>query len=103
MSSDQDRWQHAAAISEIPSDEPMVARVGEHVLAVGRNGSSYFAVDNTCPHAGGSLGNGILDAGKIVCPLHNWRFDVSTGECGRMKICTYPVRVHHGNLEVQIT
>jgi nitrite reductase/ring-hydroxylating ferredoxin subunit len=103
MGSDQEGWQFAASISQLPPDEPIVARVGEHVLAIGRNGSTYFAVDNTCPHAGGSLGNGILKEGNIVCPLHNWEFDVTTGKCGRLRICTYPVRVHKGNLEVQIT
>jgi nitrite reductase/ring-hydroxylating ferredoxin subunit len=102
MGSTQKRWQIAAQVSQLGSDEPMVARVGEHVLAVGRNGTSYFAVDNTCPHAGGSLGNGTLDEGKILCPLHLWAFDVVTGECGRSKICTYPVRVQNGKLEVLI-
>ena len=103
MVSVQERWQIAVPISQLPTDEPVVARVGEHVLAVGRDGSSYFAVDNTCPHAGGSLGNGTLREGSILCPLHYWAFDVTTGECGKLKISTYPVRVNNGNLEVQIT
>jgi nitrite reductase/ring-hydroxylating ferredoxin subunit len=102
MGSDPGSWQIAASIADLKPNEPMVARVGEHVLAVGRNGSAYFAVENCCPHAGGSLGNGTLNEGKIQCPLHLWEFDVTTGECGRIKICTYPVRVHEGNLEVQV-
>lgn len=33
-----------------------------------------------CPHAGGSLVNGHVDAvGNIVCPLHRYKFSVDNG------------------------
>lgn len=42
------------------------------------NGTIY-ALDNTCPHAGGPLGKGILSGEIVACPWHGWRFNVRTG------------------------
>lgn len=41
------------------------------------------ALDGVCPHAGGPLGEGSLDAlrGVVTCPWHGWSFDVKTGDC----------------------
>jgi nitrite reductase (NADH) small subunit len=41
---------------------------------------TIYAVDNTCPHAGGPLGEGSLDGDLIECPWHGWRYNVRTGE-----------------------
>lgn len=43
------------------------------------NGMIY-ALDNTCPHAGGPLGEGSLNGELIECPWHGWRYNVRTGE-----------------------
>lgn len=40
-----------------------------------------FALDGTCPHAGGPLGEGSLEETVVTCPWHGWSFDVKTGEC----------------------
>ena len=34
-----------------------------------------------CPHANGPLGRGWIEEGEAVCPLHRWRFKLSTGRC----------------------
>ncbi|NQU09221.1 Rieske 2Fe-2S domain-containing protein [bacterium] len=41
----------------------------------------FHAIDNTCPHQGGPLGEGIMEGKEVVCPWHGWRFDVTTGLC----------------------
>ena len=70
--------------------------------AVGRVGARFFAIDNCCPHAGGSLAAGSIEGQAIVCPLHGWNLDVFSGECSLMgaKTTSYPVRVENGSLEV---
>jgi len=59
-----------------------------------------FAASNTCPHKGGPLSEGIVHGESITCPLHNWVFDLNTGEAkgedGRIE--TYPVRVEAGRI-----
>ena len=44
-------------------------------------GGRFYAIDGSCPHRGGPLGDGVLEGSEVVCPLHGWRFDVTTGEC----------------------
>ena len=38
-----------------------------------------YAIDNTCPHEGGSLSEGDVQDEKVICPLHGWTFNVCTG------------------------
>jgi 3-phenylpropionate/trans-cinnamate dioxygenase ferredoxin subunit len=40
----------------------------------------YYAIDNKCPHMGGSLYDGDLDGNNITCPRHGSVFDVRTGK-----------------------
>jgi nitrite reductase/ring-hydroxylating ferredoxin subunit len=58
----------------------MFVRIGARELALFRVGDSIYALDNACPHAGGSLAEGTLADGCVTCPLHGWRFDACTGE-----------------------
>lgn len=41
----------------------------------------YAAVDDICPHAGASLGDGWRRGDTVACPLHGWEFDLRTGAC----------------------
>lgn len=59
-----------------------LARIGDEPVAVCRFGGSWYVVENTCPHAGGSLSGGSLEGASLVCPMHGWPFDVRTGACG---------------------
>jgi 3-phenylpropionate/trans-cinnamate dioxygenase ferredoxin subunit len=39
-----------------------------------------FACAAKCPHAGGRMADGFMDAlGNIVCPLHRYRFSLEKG------------------------
>ena len=74
-------------------------------VCVGRSGDTYFAIDDTCPHAGGSLGEGIIDRGLVICPLHAYGFEIATGRCVDDHACsvsTHPVRISHGIVQVRI-
>jgi 3-phenylpropionate/trans-cinnamate dioxygenase ferredoxin component len=40
----------------------------------------FYAIADECLHRGAPLHEGILDGRAIICPLHDWIFDVTTGE-----------------------
>jgi len=45
-----------------------------------KRGPEIFAFTALCPHAGAPLCDGWTDSsGKVVCPLHKYRFDPKTG------------------------
>jgi nitrite reductase (NADH) small subunit len=50
-------------------------------IAVFRDAGEFHALLGRCPHANGSLGLGWIEEGEAVCPLHRWRFKLTTGRC----------------------
>lgn len=45
-------------------------------LALFRIGDTAFAIDDSCPHAGGSLANGRLVGSRVRCPVHGLMFEL---------------------------
>ena len=49
-------------------------------ICLGKFKDSLFAFAYKCPHAGGILAEGFIDAlGNIVCPLHRYKYDLKNG------------------------
>lgn len=66
---------------------------------------SFYAVNNTCPHRGGSLGMGFLEGTTISCPWHGWQFNVTDGiSCFNpsAKISCYSVEISGNDIFVTI-
>ena len=70
-----------AKTSEIPAGTGKVVEAGGKTIAVFNCEGSFYAVDNTCKHRGGPLGEGSLSGKTVTCPWHGWEYDVSTGAC----------------------
>ncbi len=52
-----------------------------HGVAVFRLGGKLYAIDDACTHEDGPLGEGTISGLTITCPYHDWRFDLTNGEC----------------------
>jgi nitrite reductase/ring-hydroxylating ferredoxin subunit len=65
--------------SEVPAGTGKVVTTGTRVLALFNVEGSFHALDNTCPHRGGPLGEGQLEGSVVTCPWHGWQFDVCSG------------------------
>jgi ferredoxin-nitrite reductase len=64
-----------------------------------------FAIDAVCPHAAGPLEEGKMDNCEVICPLHDYRFDLATGRCStdpEFAVKTYPVVVEENQVWVEI-
>ena len=48
-------------------------------IAVFNVGGTLYAVEDTCPHAGGPLSEGQVEGSKVTCPWHGADFDLKTG------------------------
>jgi len=76
---------------------------GGRRVAVFRVEGRLHALDGTCPHRGGPLGEGTLSGSVVACPWHGWRFDVRTGQClvapGTTQPC-FEVREEGGSIVV---
>jgi nitrite reductase (NADH) small subunit len=70
-----------AAVAEIAENTVRTVVVVGRRLVVGRGPEGFFAADDRCPHAGASLGEGMLDGDFLICPLHAYAYHTGTGEC----------------------
>ncbi|MFQ5960212.1 MAG: Rieske (2Fe-2S) protein [Candidatus Methylomirabilales bacterium] len=52
---------------------------GDRIALFNMNGT-FYAIGDTCTHAGGPLSDGDLDGDVVTCPWHGAQFDVKTGE-----------------------
>ena len=67
--------------ARIPPGEGRVFHVGSDRVAVFRTRTGeLFATQADCPHRGGPLADGLVGAGRVICPLHAFQFDLRTGE-----------------------
>jgi nitrite reductase/ring-hydroxylating ferredoxin subunit len=49
-------------------------------ICLGQTAEGIFAVAQKCPHAGGFLADGFLDAnGNLTCPIHRYKFCMRNG------------------------
>jgi nitrite reductase/ring-hydroxylating ferredoxin subunit len=57
-----------------------VVEVKGKTICVGKHKHDVFAFAYKCPHAGGILSEGYIDAlGNVVCPLHRYKYDIKNG------------------------
>ena len=81
---------------DLPVGKSAIISAGDKEIALFNYKGKYYAVDNKCPHKGSSLGEGRIEEGVIICPNHEWRFGLTTGECPQnpyMKTKIYPVKL----------
>jgi nitrite reductase/ring-hydroxylating ferredoxin subunit len=71
---------------KIAETKDVAPGTGKVVEAEGRSialfnvAGTFHAIDNTCTHEGGPLGEGELSSEVVTCPWHNTEFNVKTGE-----------------------
>lgn len=103
----------AAQTNELlPGNKKKVLLEEKEILLANIQGT-YYAIDNTCPHMGGSLADGTLEGSQIICPKHGSIFDVRTGQVvqsGKIlfikvkvnDLQRYPVKVEGTDILIEI-
>lgn len=71
--------ERAAKVSEIPPGSIKEVQIAGQPIAVANVGGTFYAINSTCLHRGGPLGQGQLEGTVVTCPWHGWQFDVTTG------------------------
>ena len=84
MSEQNIKWYRVADLDELADKRVKTVVAGVQTLALTNVDNEYTAMDNHCPHQGGPLGEGSIEAGDdgqcwLRCPWHGWDFDPKTG------------------------
>ena len=104
----QSTTHNLGSAAQIPLGEGRRFEAGGVPIAVfrGRQGQVY-ATQAECPHRAGPLVDGLLGGESLICPLHNFRFNVATGEplgndCPALR--TYPASLNEaGKVLVEVS
>jgi len=95
-----------AKASDVPPGSARIFHLQGRRLALCRVDGQFFAIDDTCTHDGGDLGEGELDGYVIECPRHGARFDVRTGKVLALPavrpVATYAVKVEGEDILVAL-
>ena len=65
--------------SDLAAGSGRTVDVNGKAVAIFNVDGTFCAIDNTCLHRGGPLGEGELEGKTVICPWHGWRYDVTTG------------------------
>ncbi len=93
------------AASEVADNSSKVVDLAGRPIAVFKVNGQYCAIDNTCPHRGGPLGEGEVKGTIVTCPWHGWEFDVITGVSPvnpAAKVKSFPCREEGGDVWIDL-
>ena len=96
------QWREVAP-ALLPGERRVIELDDYSVLLVNLAGRLY-AVENTCPHDGGELDGGTIEAETVTCPRHGARFCLKTGRVLKPPafedIACFEVRIHQGQQQL---
>jgi len=73
---------------DIPAGKMQKVTVdGKEILVVNVDGN-FYAMDDTCTHAGASLSEGTLEGAIVTCGWHGAKFDCKAG-----KLHAFPAKI----------
>ena len=94
-----------AKLSDVKEGEGKVVTTNGKTMALFNVDGKIYAIDNTCKHQGGPLGEGTCDGNVVTCPWHQWKYDVTTGvNVGnpQVKVDTFEVQVEGDEIKVKV-
>lgn len=90
------------SLEDIPRQGARVVKTAQGCVAVFRTmDDRVFALEDRCPHKGGPLSEGIVHGTSVTCPLHNWVFDMNSGEAqgaDQGLVRTFATKVQKGRI-----
>ena len=87
-----------ATVQDVPPGTCKSLEIQDRGIALFNLNGRLYALDNTCPHAGGPLGEGTIEEENVTCHWHGWKFHIPTGVCQKnpspsWTVACYKVRV----------
>ncbi len=97
-------YERVCALEEVPEHMPLRVKYGGRGVLICRDGEEIFAVDEICPHENQSMKRGVVFNGEIICPHHQYRFQLDSGRCNRRcaPVQIYQVKIEDGEVWVSV-
>ena len=79
--------------------------INDRSICLARTTRGIIAFDDRCPHAGYPLSEGWCNDKSIICPLHNLKFDIHTGQSifnEGYRLRMHPVNENENGIFIQL-
>lgn len=100
------RFESVANVDDIEPGQGLRCIVGGRAIALFNVDGRFHAIVDRCSHDDASLAEGWLEGCEIECPLHQGRFDVTSGKATAapcvVDVSTYPIRIEDGRISVAV-
>lgn len=99
------RFHAVAEVDSLAPGHGRTVQVGDRRFALWNINGEFHAIDDDCPHRGGPLGAGVLQDGRVHCPLHGWAFDPKSGAClsnPARPVACYPTKIEAGQVWIAL-
>jgi nitrite reductase (NADH) small subunit len=99
------QWVEVATVKELQRRRTLVVPGANGDIVVGWHDDAPFAMANICVHRERELSRGMIFQGRLVCPGHQWAFDLRTGYCAERDQSqpVYPTRTAGDVVEVDVS
>lgn len=94
-----------SSLGELPPGTVKEVELDGENYAICNVDGTLHCLEGICPHAGGPLGQGTVRGNNLVCPLHEYEFDLRTGLNDMdedLQVKTFPVQVQNGDVFVEV-
>ena len=96
-----------ASTSDLPEGRAAVVELAGRTIALFNVNGEFFALDNTCLHRGGPLGEGFVDQKNLTvqCPWHGWIYSLASGVSpmdSMAKVEKFEVRVEGEDVKISL-
>jgi nitrite reductase/ring-hydroxylating ferredoxin subunit len=99
-------WKEACRLQEVVEGEPFGATVDGMPVCIVKRGGQCHAFEDMCTHELVRLSKGYLEGNTIECPLHEAKFDITSGKalCAPADgdVATYEVRIEGDRILVKL-
>jgi len=92
-------------VDEVPAGSVRELQVEGKVVCLANVDGKFYAINNTCLHRGGPLGQGPLNGKIVCCPWHAWEYDVTTGKVVQnpaVGVDSYPTEVRGQDVFIDV-
>jgi nitrite reductase (NADH) small subunit len=96
----------AGKVGEIPAGTIQEVHLDGKAVALANVAGRFHAINNSCLHRGGPLGQGPLEGKVVTCPWHGWQYDVTSGKGVQnetVKVDCYEVEVRGEEIFIKMS
>lgn len=98
-------FKKALSKSELVPGSGKTVEIEGNQIALFNLEGKFFALNNTCVHRGGPLGEGDISGNVVTCPWHAWEYDITTGctlNDPSKKVNSYEVKLEGDDVLVKV-